>query len=270
MKKSVLRGMGLFATASALLVTGLSGPTVAAAPGGGEETGANNLSYPTIMTGGGEFTGVSCPANVVNRSGLLAPSGDPTTGYEVSPSDYYFVQGLNIWQAQCYTAPSTKVTAEWGDNLGGSASLTTKHQIRVEVALVNAADWRPPMDGYTVIKLEPSKLDRESAYGTLATGSQGAGYEATPVSFTYDQQVVHDGSATFWVKNKATKAFVVAKGTVFPAEINATGKVVYGYNLKVSTPGKYAIWVKLPHVRVLGADIGYFADHRLRLVITVS
>ena len=266
MRKTVLRSIGLFATASALLLTGFNGTSVAA----GEETGSNNLSFPTIMVGGGEFTGVNCPAGADMRSGLLTPSGDPTSGYEVSPTDYYFVQGLNVWQAQCYTAPRTKVTAQWGDNLTGSAQLKANKPIRVELALFNAADWRPPMDGYTVIKLEPSLLDRESAYGTLATGSQGSGYEATPVSFTYDQQVVHDGSATFWVKNKATGAFVVAKGTTFTAEINATGKVVYGYNLRVPKPGKYAIWVHTPNTRVLGVDAGTFSDHRLRLVITVS
>jgi len=32
------------------------------------------------------------------------------------------------------------------------------------------------MDGFTVVKLEPSKLDRESAYGTLATPDGSGGY----------------------------------------------------------------------------------------------
>ena len=35
-------------------------------------------------------------------------------------------------------------------------------------------------------------------------------------------------------------------GTPATAEINATGNVVYGYNLRVSTPGTYAITFAFP------------------------
>ena len=269
MKITLWRALGLFVSTSAMFATALAGASAAAPPEGGEgeETG-NNLSVPTIMVNG-SFTDVNCPVGVTERSGLLTPSGDPTNGFEIDPTAYYYVQGTNIWQAQCYTAVATRVTGAWGDNLGGSADLSTKHPIRVELALYNAADWRPAMDGYVVEKLEPSLLDRNSAYGTLATGN-GQTYEATPTQFTYDQQRVYDGEAKFWIKYLRDGTYVVKKGTALPAEINATGNVVYGYNLRVSEPGSYAIRIRVPSVKVTGVDIGSFKDHVVRLVIKVK
>ena len=64
------------------------------------------------------------------------------------------------------------VTAEWGDNLSGDAKLKVGSPIRVELGLFDYTG--APMQGYTVVKLEPAALDRESAYGTLAvTGATG-------------------------------------------------------------------------------------------------
>ncbi len=84
------------------------------------------------------------------------------------------------------------------------------------------------------IKLEPSKLDRESAYGTLATPDGNGGYFATAEMLPAR---VFDGEVTFSVKNVGTGQYVVPEGTNPTAEINATGKVVYGYNLRVTSIG---------------------------------
>lgn len=279
MRITIWRALGLFASTTALFATVLS--TANAAPGGtpgppegkGEDEVtevSNSLSVPTIVLGG-ELSNATCPGTGPKAvSELLVPSGDPASGFPIDSSAYYYVQGDSTWQAQCYTASLTRVNAAWGDNLTGPAKLTTRMMIRVELALYNAALWRPAMDGYTVVKLEPEALDRESAYGTLATQVQGQTYEATPTTFTAAEQRVYDAAAYFSIRYLDENRYIVPSGTPMSAEINASGAVVYGYNLRVSEAGKYAIFVKLPSVKVVGTDAGIYRDHVARLVINVT
>lgn len=234
--------------------------------GGGHETNVtNNLSVPTIMIRGG-FTGITCPG------GFVYPTGIPITGYEVNPTAYYYVQGVHKWQADCITATLATATAEWGDNLTGDASLKAGSPIRVELGLFNADAAVPPMYGFNVVKLEPSKLDRESAYGTLATADGLGGYSATAEVLPAR---VFDAGVTFSIKNVATGVYVVPVGSNPTAEINATGKVVYGYNLRVTAAGQYEITFVLPSVDITGVDAGVYVTDPLgpdtvTLVITVG
>lgn len=225
------------------------GPPAGHEPGGGgHEPGAtNNLSVPTIMLGG-SFTGVTCPGD------LVAPGGTPLSGYEIDPDAFWFVQGVHTWQAECDTATSATATAAWGDNLGGDAKLKSGKPIRVELGLVD--DTGLQMEGFTVEKLEPSLLDRISAYGTEALLDE-AGWYATS---EYLPVRIYDPGVTFSVKNLDTGAYVVPLGSNPTAEINATGKVVYGYNLRVSSVGQYEITFVLPDVDVTGVNYGTF-DH---------
>ncbi|MCB0156703.1 MAG: hypothetical protein KDD83_01120 [Caldilineaceae bacterium] len=219
--------------------------------GGHEPGGTNNLSVPTIMIGGG-FTGVTCPG------GLVDPTGTPLAGYEIDPAAYYFVQGTHAWQAECNTATSATATAEWGDNLAGDAKLQVGKPIRVELGLFD--DTGLQMQGFTVVKLEPSKLDRESAYGTLATDDGLGGWDATAGTLPVR---VFDSGVTFSVKNVATDAYVVDLGSNPTAEINATGKVVYGYNLRVYVAGEYEITFVIPSVDITGVDVGTYTTDPL-------
>jgi hypothetical protein len=241
------------------LVLALSAPALAKGPGSGggggggghEPGGTNNLSVPTVMIGGG-FTGVTCPG------GLVYPSGTPLTGYEVDPTLSYYVQGTHAWQAECTTATSATATAEWGDNLAGDAKLQVGKPIRVELGLFD--DTGLQMQGFSVVKLEPSKLDRESAYGTLATDDGLGGWDATA---QYLPVRVFDAGVTFSVKNVATGIYVVPLGSNPTAEINATGKVVYGYNLRVSAAGEYEITFVIPSVDITGVDAGTYVTDLL-------
>ena len=229
--------------------------------GGGETTLTNNLSVPTIMVGGG-FTGVTCGTPELPSS-LVTPTGDPLTGYPIDTAAYYYVQGVNTWQAQCYTDTSASVYGAWGDNLtSGDAKLSVGSPIRVELGLMNSGTTVvPTMDGYTVVKLDPNALDRESAYGTLATGSPETGFSATPTPFASDLWRVYAGGVTFSIQNLDTLAYVVAPGTAATAEINATGNVVYGYNLRVSTAGHYRITFTAPtSVTFTGSDAGTLGE----------
>ena len=237
--------------------------------GGGETTVANNLSVPTIMVGGG-FTGVTCPLDT--PSALVTPTGTPQSGYPINPAAFYYVQGVNTWQAQCYTAATASVTGAWGDNLTGDAKLSVGAPIRVELGLTNSSTATEPLlNGYSVVKLDPNALDRESAYGTLATPNGSGGFTATPTSFTPGQWRVFAAAATFSIQNVGTGAYVVQPGTPATAEINATGNVVYGYNLRVSTAGTYRITFTMPAaVSFTGADAGTASGNTASLNITVT
>lgn len=226
---------------------GIPGP-----PGGGEETAAQNLSVPTIMVGtavGGLLCGTDAPSD------LVPPTGDPLTGFEVP--GYYYVQKVHTWQAQCFYAGAASVFGNWGDNLEGDAKLKVGSPIRVEIVLTNMDAYADltTLQGYTVIKLEPSLLDRESAYGHEALGSPETGFADNPTDFGQASWLAHDSGITFSVQNLNTGAYAVPPGTNPTAEINATGKVVYGYNLRVGVAGPYRItFTSTPLVMFTGQD----------------
>ena len=236
--------------------------------GGHTETTTNNLSVPTIMVNGG-FTGVTCGVDPT-PSALVPPTGVPLSSYSIDPAAYYYVQGVHKWQAQCYTAEAATAVGEWGDNLSGDAKLMVGKPIRVELGLFDTTGVS--MDGYTVVKLEPEKLDRESKYGTLARADGVGGFVATPTTFSRVR--VFDGGVTFSIKNVATGAYVVQPSSNPTAEINAGGSVIYGYNMRVSTTGLYKITFVIPSVTITGVDAGSFGlnvygQYEISLVINV-
>lgn len=224
----------------------------------------NNLSVPTIMLADGSFTNVVCGED--EMSVLDPPTGTALAGYPISPLDYYYVQGVHQWQAPCNssTAVDLPVTAGWGDNLSGDAKLKVGSPIRVELGLFTAGS----VEGYEVIKLDSSALDREAPYGTLATYDGVSAFTANPKVFTTLR--VFDTAVTFSIQNLDTLAYVVQAGTDASAEINATGNVVYGYNLRVPTAGQYRITYTVPTAVVTLADAGLWTEHSVSLDITVG
>lgn len=207
----------------------------------GSEQG-NNLSVPTIMVGGEITANMGCGTSAGDPSDLVTPTGDPLSGYPINTAAYYYVQGVHTWQAQCYTDTSASVFGAWGANLiGGEAKLSVGKPIRVELGLMNSSTAEEPtLEGFDVVKLNPDALDRESAYGTLATQTDGT-FSSNPQPYTPGQWRVYDAGVTFSIQNTETGDYVVPQGTPATAEINATGNVVYGYNLRVSVAGPYRI-----------------------------
>jgi hypothetical protein len=248
-----------------MLVLAMALPIGAFARGKPATEATNNLSVPTIMVAGGGFTGVTC-GTAAAPSVLVPPTGTPLSGYPDDPAAYYYVQGVHKWQAQCYAAATVAdVTAEWGDNLSGDAKLKVGSPIRVELGLFNATGLA--MDGYMVEKLDETALDRAAPYGTLATADGLGGFHATATSFTKVR--VFDAAVTLTIQNVATGAYVVQPGTPASAEINSTGNVVYGYNLRVSAVGAYLITYDTPSVTIIGTDAGDFTANSVSLVINV-
>ena len=247
---------------SIVLTLALLVPVGALAKGKPTIESTNNLSVPTIMLAGGGFTGVTCGADAF--SALVPPTGTPLTSYPTSPLDYYYVQGVHKWQAPCNssTAVGLPVTAGWGDNLSGDAKLKVGSPIRVELGLFTQGS----VEGYTVVKLDPAALDRESAYGTLATYDGTSAFSATPTTFTTLR--VFDKAVTLTITNVATSAVVFSGPAT--AEINATGNVVYGYNLRVTAAGQYEITYLTSSVTISGTDAGTFTPNSVTLVINVT
>jgi hypothetical protein len=247
------------------------------AGGGGKppSEATQNLSVPAILVG--PLGALSCGASASSPTPLVEPTGTPQTGYELDPTAYYWVQKVNAWQAQCFNATTASVYGSWGDNLTGDAKLSTGSPIRVELVLTNSGDFAgtipgnptPTLQGYTVVKLQPSLADRLSAYGHLAGGNATSGWTNSPMSFPQSDWVVHDGGMQIEIYNKDTSVDAVPLQTIAP-EINATGKVVYGYNLRVTAAGTYTIHFKAPNVTFTGVDAGTYADNDAYLDIVVT
>jgi hypothetical protein len=271
---------------SAIWLTLVASAVALAAPGGGKgppdgkgnkptsEVG-NNLSVPAIIAGAGSTFAIDCPMGGFTE--LVPPDKAPVLYPEecAPPKDeggpvcvaegYYYVQRDAKWQAPCFTAMSSPVdvVGKWGDNLaGGSASLKVGSPIRVEMVLWDSAPVAAGQSGYFVIKLEPSELDRESDYGHLATGPATDGSAA--IAYTVGQSLPDDGTFGAVVFDPSARLRIeplVDGVPVSPAvyngvasgEINSTGKIVYGYNLRVTSAGTYRITYTFNNVNFAGA-----------------
>jgi hypothetical protein len=255
---------------SAIWLTMMASAVALAAPGGVEgppdgkgrkppSEATNNLSVPAIMVAGTAGTlPAGCGANTWGN--LLAPTGIPLTGYPIDPLASYFVQKVHTWQAQCMTlqaGDAVSAYAAWGDNLGGDAKLRAGSPIRVELVLTDTSGGQGL--GYNVVKLEPNKLDRESAYGTLATDGAATAEPMTPV--------VHDGGTGLLITGP--DGFSEGADPLKP-EINATGKIVYGYQLIAPVPGQYLITFTMPNLTITGCDVGTCDATSASLMITVG
>jgi len=267
-------------------LTLLASAVALAAPGGGKgppsdkgnkptsEVG-NNLSVPAIMAGAGSTFAITCPTT--GFSTLVPPTKAPVFYLEACapPKDeggpvcvaegYYYVQRDAAWQAPCFTAQSVPVDVlgKWGDNLaGGSASLRVGSPIRVELVLLDVVNGlSSEQEGYFVIKLEPSELDRASDYGHVATGSTELGFD--PIPYTVGDLLPDGGNFGAVVFDPTARLRIERMVDGFPVnpavfngaasgEINATGKIVYGYNLRVQLAGTYRITYSFTKVNFAG------------------
>jgi hypothetical protein len=258
--KVLKSGMWLTLVASAAAIAAQGVPGGGSGGGNKPPTEAGfSLSVPAIMAGGiGKFA-LTCGSVVGTWSLLTAPSKAPVLyaaacaetndGVVCVDEGSYFVQRDAVWQAPCKVAPSSTAIGAWGDNLAGDAMLKVGSPIRVELVLWDASGESAGQKGYKVIKLEPAELDRLSDYGHLAADQGGV---LVPIERDDLGAIVHDPAATLRIV-RLSDGFVAFEG-VAGGEINATGKIVYGYNLRVSEAGKYGITYTLPNVSLLGCE----------------
>lgn len=250
--------LSVVASAAAMAAQGVPGPGGGGGGGNKPPTEAGfSLSVPAVMASGGYDFPVNCPGGAWSE--LTPPDKGPVyydkacavtkDGGEVCvDAGYYFVQRDAAWQAPCTLNASAVspvvATGAWGDNLAGDAMLKVGSPIRVELVLWDASGLSVGQQGYKVIKLEPAELDRLSDYGHLADEWSSA----IPMDLG---AIVHDPAATLRIEKVGGS--VVFEGAA-GGEINATGKIVYGYNLRVAEPGAYLITYTLPNVTLSGCE----------------
>jgi hypothetical protein len=250
------RGLGFLVALVALSATTMT-PTYAAKGSPGpphppaDEEGANNLSVPALFvpdTSGSPFAGTCTAGDESNDP--VPPKGIDLDGDGIYDDHLdYYVQGVTTWQADCATEPADMaliVGAEWGDNLT-SAPLKARTPIRVEIGFF-ADPTAFLMPGYEVVKLDPSLLDRESHYGTL-------GNEVT----AFPEVRVWNSGVTLDIRSK-DGTVVVANNIPFIAEINSTGRVVYGFNWQSPVAGDYTITVTTNGITLGSTDAGLLVD----------
>lgn len=262
-RKSSWRVLGLVAAVLALFMMTIGGaysapggtPGKPPGVGGGggnepptEEVG-NSLSVPAVFVpDSSSFASLTCPSvgwapsTVVGNDTSVFPTdfspaletqddGTPT------PTGLYYVQGEDTWQAGCAVAAvnTLTATAAFGDNIaGGDAAFKVGSPVRVEVGLED--DNTLGLSGYTVYKLT-NELDRVATYGT----------QGTAVS-PYGELRVWAADAQFKIEGPAPVPL-----QTMVAEINSTGRVVYGYNWRPSQEGVYTITFTAPSVGVTAA-----------------
>lgn len=235
--------------ALALMLAVFASPTLAqGGPPGGESAG-NNLSIPAIFvpnTSGGPALRVPCGTYAVpGWDGAL-----PSTVYE----GYWLQKTAATWSADCSTALTADVLADWGDNLTTRPTLASGKPIRVEVSLLDPTAIG--LGGFVITNLTPTLEDRLATYGTrgvpedaFITGEAGA-----PLTRVFDT------GATLKIEMldaTGTPVSVLFDGPM-TAEINSTGTVIYGFNWgtkgrkNTPAPGTYRITFRTVATTIIG------------------
>jgi hypothetical protein len=265
----------LITAAVVIGLTSLSANTIAAKGGkpGGETLG-NNLSVPAKFvpnTTGAPTLRIPCGT-------YAEPGGDgvsPSTVYD----GYWLQKTAATWSADCLTAPTAEVIADWGDNLTNSeASLAAGRPIRVEVSLLDLSETT--LKGFKITNLTPELADRLATYGTRNASTDG--YTTNNPSVPAAR--VWDAGAKLNIQKLNSDGSVQA--TIFDgpmtAEINSGGSVVYGYNWgtkgKTNSPavGTYkltfstSVATTIIGVADLTGNIPVFDDNSTSVTITLS
>lgn len=248
--------------ASAAMVAAMFGSTaMAKGPGGGpgggngggggpptgEEFG-NNLSVPALfvpsLTGAPPLTFTTCGEATAPEDVATNVASTFSAPLAPAPAGDYYLQKEDKWQAECATVAAgvVQVTADWGDNLT-SAPLKAGTPIRTEIGLLVNGGEALGMTGFNVWKLT-DELDRLATYGTRGAADRNDAYAE-----------VRAWDAGARLKIVRDDEFIVYDGA-FTAEINSTGRVVYGFNWQKPLAGTYTITVTAPNVSITGIAAG--------------
>ena len=227
-------------------------------PSSEEETG-NSLSWPTIFANG--FDIANAP---VATDAAMRPLSTETAAYaELVDSAYklpffysgnvadwlgthYIQGGTNVWRAQWAdgtTMGNMSSAIDWGDNLLAKA-WTAGNPIRVEVGLYGLN--MPTMQGYNMFLLTGSGTSE-------VQGTDGSVGDFQPMIFT---SVAHLRIESISGDDGQPTGNVIFDGTVadgsLTAELNVAGKIVYGYQMKVTTAGWYRLTFSLDGTATVG------------------
>lgn len=223
----------------------------AARPGGETETG-NNLSMPVIWS-----DGYALPLRGVYGAPVFTGEAWPADCALLGVECWYVQQdALNTWQAQS-VIPASRVDVDWidwGDNLESKPWYVTSI-VRVEVGLWK--DLTDPMTAFTMAYLwgqGPSEMwgTNATTYSSLAALVYSRCARLTIQKLTKDAadptfSATWNATAGKWEGDVGSPLYnsgVWMTGTgrtgAYSAEINVSGKVVYGYNWNVRKTGSGA------------------------------
>ena len=157
---------------------------------------------------------------------------------------WYPQKTRSTWQAEWRNGAGEEqeVIADWGDNLR-SQSFNTNSVVRVEMTLVqdtSTSDASDTMTGYEMDSLEGSR--RDEVMGTNAVQVQSNVRSVYTVSARIRmQKLVQQGGAVddtvSGVDLAVADAFGVDGPGGFGAEVNVSGKVIYGYVWQLRNSG---------------------------------
>jgi hypothetical protein len=260
--------LALLAMVSLILSLGLSQAangakgTPGPPDGGGEDTTPNSLSVPVINVATASAPFACTSTALVMPSGTqlyypdetIPPISTPPEGGTLPVEGFYYIQGEATWQAECGTTTNMlSVEGDWGDNLGGDAKLSVGSPVRVEVGLLvdtTVHTEYATLQGFKVVKLT-EELDRNATYGTLG------------VPEDLNEVRAFDDGAMLRILDESGTAIYAAP---FSAELNSTGRIVYGYNWRPTAAGDYTLEFTAPAVKILnGTD-----DHTFTIAVTVT
>lgn len=214
---------GLVALLLALPLLGFGVPAGAAE----DEEEAKNLSTPVVLADGAALAlaAVTVPGPPVGQT-------DPVY------TDYYTVRAGAVWGADRIAATDpVAADAKWGDNLMYHQFAGRRSQpIRVEMNLfADDPAAFPGMYGYPMVSLGGSH--RDEIFGTL-----GVAEATSPMVYTPDATL-----AIYKMDATGQYNLTVVAPRAMTAEVNASGKVIYGFNwgrpsgVPAPTPGSYRL-----------------------------
>lgn len=206
-----------------------------------EEGLGNNLSWPVVFTEGYGMTGLPVTTDPgirptveegieVTELPFFAPTN--AADYFAEGGEYYMQKGINTWRAEWADGSAETQSAEvkWGDNLTHH-TFSTHAMIRVETSL--ALIDGPDMAGFNMTSLYGSR-------STEMQGTDGTVASFVPALFTVNARLKIeklDGD-TFEPLFTAFDG-TVAEGMLtegpgsYGAEVNVSGRIVYGFNFRV-------------------------------------
>ena len=217
----------------------------------------NNLSFPVVFADGygvGGDTIGDDPNPWLNTGTGLRPSSTETfpefpffdgdSSIVKNTVTWYPQKTRSTWQAEWRNGAGEEqeVIADWGDNLR-SQSFNTNSVVRVEMTLVqdtSTSDASDTMTGYEMDSLEGSR--RDEVMGTNAVQVQSNVRSVYTVSARIRmQKLVQQGGAVddtvSGVDLAVADAFGVDGPGGFGAEVNVSGKVIYGYVWQLRNSG---------------------------------
>ena len=207
--------------------------------GGGDETAGNNLSVPVIFAEGYGVTGLAVTPENLLSTGLrtpgtatyatlpdyLADAASPTVTLPTGATGYCQQSG-HTWMAQ-WSSGATPAVADWGDNLT-SQQYTANSIIRIEMGLLAPT----VMTGYNMYLYSGTRrTEMQCTDLTENAALQPTVYSVAPRLRIY--KVNGKGAeptAPALVDLAVDDAFGQDGPGFYRAEINVSGKVVYGYN----------------------------------------